>query len=249
MSSVTAYMEGLANSMTAAIRRKGDPGNSAPVVGSILVNRTCVRFDWRYLFFDAALLTGAMCLLATTLMKSRRIARGDGALDAGRGPWKSSSLPLLWCGLEDSTRKRHGALDYLKEMTPCSDLLEVKLVRAIDETPAEERTESTAEAEVEAEAEIGADAGAGAEAETESTVVGDVHSSHGTTTTSSRVHEEVHGRMENDLIADEEGRQGDGQVTRGGRWVLHPQQESSMTPKDSIFLRRWGAEVSKYLPI
>jgi hypothetical protein len=110
MTSVTTYMNGLANSITAAIRRNGDSTNSAPVVGKELGSQTCIQFEWPYLALDVFLLIGTVCFLSATLHRSRRIA-GDRALDTGRGPWKSSSLPLLWCGLEDTTRRRHGTLD------------------------------------------------------------------------------------------------------------------------------------------
>ncbi|MCJ1440581.1 MAG: hypothetical protein MMC23_001066 [Stictis urceolatum] len=128
ITSATAYTEGLANSMTAVMRQQGTILYKAPAQGTVLVNQTCVRVEWVWMALPAALLFLAFFFLAGTIIQSRRHIR-KGADGEGRRPWKSSSLPLLWCGLQDATKERYGTLDEVRKMKQSGDEMVVSLRR------------------------------------------------------------------------------------------------------------------------
>jgi hypothetical protein len=136
------FMVGLANAMTATMRQRGDDSNSTPAKGTVLVNQTCINVQWAWIALPAALMLATLLFLAATVLQSHRAihhrgrparagqkGRGSGA---GRRPWKSSSLPLVWCGLRDETRGRHGRLDDLDQMKESAETVRVQL-RRLDE--------------------------------------------------------------------------------------------------------------------
>ena len=126
ITSAAAYMEGLAVSITAAIRQGGDSSNSSPARGTVFSSQTCVRVEWAWLAFPAVLLFLTLVFLMTTVAKSRRYTR-TGAAEYGRKPWKSSSLPLLWCGMRDEIRARYERFDEVEKMKESGDGMKVRL--------------------------------------------------------------------------------------------------------------------------
>ncbi len=147
MTIAETYMARLADAMTVQMRRNGAATNSAPILGQALRSRTCIRFEWQFLLLDVVLLVGTAGLVAVTVFMSWRNRQ-----EMGRRAWKSSSLPLLWCGLEDSTRRRFGGMDYAgKELWEKSKVLEVMLGRAQDaekkEPPSPRETDGESEME------------------------------------------------------------------------------------------------------
>lgn len=128
LSSVVMYMEGLATSITATIREGGDVSNSAPALGTVLGSQTCVGVNWGWLGLPAALVLLTLVFLVATVIQSRRYTRA-GAAGAGRKPWKSSSLPLLWCGMRDDTRGRYERFDEVKKMKESGDHVKAALRR------------------------------------------------------------------------------------------------------------------------
>ena len=128
ITSATAYMEGLAISMTAAIREGGDSSNSVPARGTVLSTQTCVRVEWVWLALPAVLLFLTLVFLVTTMVKSRRYTRTR-ATEDGRKPWKSSSLPLLWCGMRDEIRARYERFDKVEKMKESGDGIKVILMK------------------------------------------------------------------------------------------------------------------------
>lgn len=128
LTSAARYMEGLAISMTAAIRNGGDPSNSAPARGTVLASQTCVGVEWAWLALPAALLFLTLVFLVTTVVQSRRYTSTTTA-EGGRKPWKSSSLPLLWNGMRDETRARYERFDDVKEMKESGNGMKVSLRR------------------------------------------------------------------------------------------------------------------------
>ena len=128
LTSAAAYMEGLAISMTAAIREGGDPSNSAPARGTAFGSQTCVGVKWAWLALPVVLLFLTLVFLVTTVVQSRRYTR-TGAAEDGRKPWKSSSLPLLWYGMRDETRARYERFDEVEKMKESGDGMKVSLRR------------------------------------------------------------------------------------------------------------------------
>lgn len=128
LTSAAAYMEGLATSMTAAIREGGDSSNSAPARGTVLASQTCVGVELAWLAFPVVVPFLTLVLLVTTVIQSRRYTR-MGAAEDGRKPWKSSSLPLLWCGMRDETRARYERFDEVEKMKESGDGMKVRMRR------------------------------------------------------------------------------------------------------------------------
>ena len=128
LSSATDYMDGLANSITATIREGGDASNSAPARGTALHSETCVGVNWGWLALPAALVLLTLVFIVMTVIQSHRNTR-PGTAEAGREPWKSSSLPLLWCGMLDGTRVKYGRFDEVEAMKESGDGVRVTLRR------------------------------------------------------------------------------------------------------------------------
>lgn len=84
--------------------------------------------QWAWLTLNIALILSTTILLMITIWRARR-AVNLGTNSDGQGSWQSSSLPLLWCGLEDSSRENNGLLDEVDQMEDWNDLLEVRLVK------------------------------------------------------------------------------------------------------------------------
>ena len=128
LASVTRYMDGITASVTAALRAGGDPSNSNPVRGQILSNRTCVGVNWPWLAMPAALLLVALAFLVPVIWQSQSMA-GRSYEMGGRKPWKSSMLPLLWCGLRDSPSFHFKGSDRVEEMQKHAGEAKVTLQR------------------------------------------------------------------------------------------------------------------------
>jgi hypothetical protein len=134
ITAITSYAQNVSNAMTAQIRANGHPSLSSPLFGQALINTTCLRSEWKFLLWNALLLVLAWGMLFGILWKSRLSANPMGAVEA-RSPWKSSSLALLWHGLDDNTRRRYGMLEGKSEIEQQSDLLRVQLSRVMDGRP------------------------------------------------------------------------------------------------------------------
>ncbi|KAI0440456.1 hypothetical protein F4803DRAFT_527082 [Xylaria telfairii] len=130
LTSVARYMDGVADAVSAAIREGGDGANSSPVTGIIMVNETCVGVFWAWLSLPAALLLFAIGFVLLAGFQSERYTR-LGSVQSGRKPWKSSTLPLMWCGVEDSTRYQFPCLTDIKDMEETSDMVKVRLRRTV----------------------------------------------------------------------------------------------------------------------
>ena len=130
MASVTKTMQGLANAMTVVIRSRG---NGAAAEGTTYVGQTCVRVEWAWLTLDATLIVLTFVFLATTVWQSRR-AMGTGTSIAGRsrGAWKSSSLPLLWSGVDEELKSKLKGFYTVEEMEELGRSLRVRLERRAD---------------------------------------------------------------------------------------------------------------------
>lgn len=116
---VSSYMEGLVNSMTAAVRRNGDASNSAALQGALQVVKRCVCIRWGYLVWDLVLFMAAVIFSAATLFQTSRAARSEPA-ERARGPWKSSALALVWCplsGLGEADRARVNTKEEIEELS------------------------------------------------------------------------------------------------------------------------------------
>jgi hypothetical protein len=90
-----SYMDGLAWSITAAMRQDSvDREALATVRGEVLTLETCVRVQWGWISVLAALLGLGIVFLATVIFMTPSGADW-------RGDWKGSSLALLFHGLDE----------------------------------------------------------------------------------------------------------------------------------------------------
>lgn len=126
LESFTGYMSGVVASVTAAIRDTGDASNSRPATGQVFMSQTCIGVDWVWLTFPALLIVVTTGFLVPLIWQTRSSAKGQ----SGRKPWKSSTLPLLWCELGDSSYVRFCSLDKVDDMEHLSDVVRVQLARA-----------------------------------------------------------------------------------------------------------------------
>ena len=131
LTSVNNFMQGLANAMTAIMRQRGDASNSVPATGTMLASTTCIRVHWQWLTLPIALLTLTIVFFFAVVLQSQQYTRRS-ANQEGRKAWKSSSLPLLWCGLDDETRRRYGTLNDPVTMEDRGNELRVSLSRMHD---------------------------------------------------------------------------------------------------------------------
>ncbi|KAL8992736.1 MAG: hypothetical protein Q9169_006879, partial [Polycauliona sp. 2 TL-2023] len=118
MDTTTAYFDGLANSISATMRE--DPSDGEPARGTTLRNQTCVGVAWGWIALPVLLVVMTLVLITVTIVLSGNDTRVGGRAE-GRRAWKSSSLPLLWCGLGDGTRERYERFDEVEKMKECGD--------------------------------------------------------------------------------------------------------------------------------
>jgi len=126
VSSVTQVVEGLTTSINSMFRSEGDVSNSEPVNGVVLVNQTCVGVVWAWLALPVVLCALTVGLLVSTIFQCQVHNRKRG-LGGSRKPWKTSSLPMLWCGLSEYMKEGYGRLDSVEHMREVGDGLKVNI--------------------------------------------------------------------------------------------------------------------------
>lgn len=132
MSTLTRTMDSFTDALNAVIRPEGDlEDGNLPARGIVLGNQTCVGVEWAWFALPCVLMALTSFFLVCTMVKSHGQSRRGGA-EEGRRPWKSSTLPLLWCGLQDGMKEKYGRMDDVGEMKECGDGTEVSLGRGDD---------------------------------------------------------------------------------------------------------------------
>lgn len=130
LAGVRSFFDGVAFSLTAAIRETGIPEYSEPVLGTVFETQTCVGVNWLWLILPGALLLATLVFLVLAIFRSWQYTRPGGEQN-GRGAWKSSALPLLWAGLPGSTADRGYDLGDVGEMEKRSDEVLARLERRV----------------------------------------------------------------------------------------------------------------------
>ncbi|KAL9617319.1 MAG: hypothetical protein Q9160_007899 [Pyrenula sp. 1 TL-2023] len=130
---VDGQFKDLADSMTAYIRQNKASANegegarfdalqdqkSTHARGRVFATETCIDVRWQFLALPITLIVmSAIFILAMILMTVRK--------DRTHA-WKSSSLALLFSGLDDATRQKQGVLEHLDDMMSAAEKLKVGL--------------------------------------------------------------------------------------------------------------------------
>jgi hypothetical protein len=123
---ISKTIDGLTTSINNVLRGTGGDSNSIPLRGTVIVNATCVGVVWAWLALPIGLTAMTLCLLIATMILSGQ-RHQNRAVGPSKRPWKSSSLPLLWCGVQDSLRERYGRLDETAQMKKRGDEVKVAL--------------------------------------------------------------------------------------------------------------------------
>lgn len=104
LDTVDAFMDGVATSMTANVRTRGETASSGYAQGTPLVSRTCIRARWAWFALPGALWVLAVGFLVALLLRSA--FRSEGRLWWQQGTWKSSVLVPFFHGLDGDTLER-----------------------------------------------------------------------------------------------------------------------------------------------
>lgn len=90
LTTMDTYMKGIADSMTATVRMRGDTGPSAYAIGSVLVSETCINVRWGWLSWP---ITSVVLDIVFLILLIFRTARQT---DSKTPLWKSSALATLF---------------------------------------------------------------------------------------------------------------------------------------------------------
>ncbi|KAI1766282.1 hypothetical protein GGR53DRAFT_486891 [Hypoxylon sp. FL1150] len=121
LSTLDGYMTGLIDTMTADIRNRGANGTLEYERGEVLVYETCVDVQWRWFSYPATLvfLSGAFFLWLVVHVPKDSVQR----------LWKSSTLAMLFCDVDQSIAHRVRADCSSEEMKEVARDTRAQLVR------------------------------------------------------------------------------------------------------------------------
>jgi hypothetical protein len=101
LASVQSTFENIAQSMTVHMRNAGNASYSAPALGQVINQETCVQVRWAWLTYPAAVVLLLVIFFAAMIWETGRdVHRVHG--------WKSSPLALMYHGLNQDVQDRHG---------------------------------------------------------------------------------------------------------------------------------------------
>ncbi|KAI9776888.1 MAG: hypothetical protein M1839_009336 [Geoglossum umbratile] len=124
METISKAMDDLTTSITNRIRITGFDStglNQGLVNGTVYETAVCTRFDWYWLLFPVSLLALATILLILAILGGRY-----------QPIWKSSILPLLFCGFGRQDQEHLGKPVELDDMYVIADNTTVDLSRNVD---------------------------------------------------------------------------------------------------------------------
>ncbi|KAI9729834.1 MAG: hypothetical protein M1834_006582 [Cirrosporium novae-zelandiae] len=127
--SINTTFSDIADSMTAYLRQSAKPGNTGflslekgdttPAAGQVYRVETCINVRWWYIALPVVLVILTVLFLVAMLAEARNHNRGD--------DWKSSTLALIFHGLDSETRHQFGELERTEEMTRAAQQMRVQL--------------------------------------------------------------------------------------------------------------------------
>lgn len=121
ISTVNTFTKQLASSMTTYARNNPARNQAYAYAQGIAVKtETCIQVQWAWIAFPASLVMLTIAFLGLAMWKTARHE-----LLWSKGVWKSSSLAVLFAGLDDNVRQTCGRLDRRSEMVDCAEELDV----------------------------------------------------------------------------------------------------------------------------
>jgi hypothetical protein len=125
LSTAEAYTAQLARALTVHTRERAaslnpDLGNAH---GLAFKTETCIQVRWGWISFPASLVLLTIVFLAATIVKTQK----SDHLTRRHGNWKSSSLAILFGGLEDELRHGTRMLEKRSDMDQGASLSKVSL--------------------------------------------------------------------------------------------------------------------------
>jgi hypothetical protein len=125
LSTTEAYTDQLARALTVHTRERAASLNSelGNAHGLAVKTETCIQIRWGWISFPATLVLLTIVFLAATIVKTQK---GDHH-NRQHGNWKSSSLAILFGGLEDDLRHGSRMLEKRSDMDESAGLLKVSL--------------------------------------------------------------------------------------------------------------------------
>lgn len=124
LDSVEAFTARLTRSMSASIRLFGSKRSEkfGFVQGDAVQTDTCVQVRWGWVAFPACIVAMTCIFLAITVWKIH-----CSEAKYGKRTWKSSSLAVLFGGLDEAIRQQCGTMTRKSEMLTCAKDLEISL--------------------------------------------------------------------------------------------------------------------------
>lgn len=122
LTSVSRFMQGLTDTMTATIRTRGVEGESAYAHGERIMQSTCAYIRWAWLSYHIALVGLTISSLILMLVYSPRGSSSASTV------WKSSSLAVLFCSIDESLKGRTRFDMGRDEMFRVAETMNVQLV-------------------------------------------------------------------------------------------------------------------------
>jgi len=125
LSTAEKYTDQLARALTTHVRQRASLQNPELgfAHGSTVKTETCIQIRWGWISFPTSLVLFTIVFLAATIVKTKK----SDHVTRQHGHWKSSSLALLFGGLEDDLRHGTRALEKRSDMEESARLLKVSL--------------------------------------------------------------------------------------------------------------------------
>jgi hypothetical protein len=126
VSMMEKYVGQFARAMTVYMRNWSSAKDETHglVHGDAIRTETCIQVRWPWISFPASLVAFTLLLLAITIWKTRKNKRPL----RQTGTWKSSSLAVLFGGLDDQVRSKFGPMEKKSQMEDCAKKLNVSLI-------------------------------------------------------------------------------------------------------------------------
>lgn len=129
---VSVIFSSISDSMTAYIRQSApasiytgdnplDDNHTAPASGQVFQTETCIHVRWGYIAFPITLVVLTFIFLVVMIVETSRYHNGDA--------FKSSSLALLFHGLDAEARSQYGEMGNVRDMEIAAKQMRVCLRR------------------------------------------------------------------------------------------------------------------------